>query len=104
VCGTSYEPEEFHKLMNIAVGQYLEEGGKFIDIMRARLSFILTNVHNFTYDVSNLMNSKEAFLKFCREKNIRLHLDGARVFNALGISLLVPISNKRPDGCWSKST
>lgn len=69
VCGTSYEPEEFHKLMNIAVGQYLEEGGKFIDIMRARLSFILTNVHNFTYDVSNLMNSKEAFLKFCREKN-----------------------------------
>lgn len=69
VCGTSYDPEEYHKLMNIAVGQYLEEGGKFIDIMRARLSFILTNVHNFTYDVSNLMNSKEAFLKFCREKN-----------------------------------
>jgi hypothetical protein len=68
VCGTAYEPEEFHKLMNISVGKYLEDGGKFIDIMQARLGFILTNVHNFTHDVSNLLNSKETFLKFCREK------------------------------------
>jgi hypothetical protein len=68
VCGTSYEPEEFHKLMNVSVGQYIENGGKFKDVMEARLGFILTNVHNFTYDVSNLMNSKEAFLKFCAEK------------------------------------
>ena len=69
VCGTDYSPEEYHKLMNISVGEYLEKGGKFIDIMRARLSFILTNVHNFTMDVSNLMNSKEEFLRFCRDKN-----------------------------------
>ena len=68
VCGTTYEPEEYHKLMNIAVGEYLEKGGKFIDIMRARLGFILTNVHNFTMDVSELMNSKENFLRFCRDK------------------------------------
>jgi hypothetical protein len=68
VCGTSYEPEEFHKLMNVSVGQYIENGGKFIDVMQARLGFILTNVHNFTHDVSNLMNSKEAFLKFCAAK------------------------------------
>jgi hypothetical protein len=68
VCGTSYEPEEYHKLMNIPVGEYLEKGGKFIDIMRARLGFILTNVHNFTMDVSELMNSKENFLRFCRDK------------------------------------
>jgi hypothetical protein len=37
--------------------------------MRARLAFILTNVHNFTLDVSTLMNSKEEFLRFCRDKN-----------------------------------
>ena len=54
--------------MNIAVGLYLEQGGKFIDVMRARLAFILTNVHNFTMDVSELMNSKENFLRFCRDK------------------------------------
>ncbi len=69
VCGTNYSPEEFHKLMNVSVGGYIENGGKFIDVMRARLGFILTNVHNFTYDVSNLMNSKEQFLKFCRDKS-----------------------------------
>lgn len=68
VCGTSYDPEQYHKLMNISVGEYLEKGGKFIDIMRARLGFILTNVHNFTLDVSNLMNDKEEFLRFCRDK------------------------------------
>ena len=68
VCGTEYTPEEYHKLMNIAVGLYLEQGGKFIDVMRARLAFILTNVHNFTMDVSELMNSKENFLRFCRDK------------------------------------
>ena len=68
VCDTDYTPEEYHKLMNISVGLYLEQGGKFIDVMRARLAFILTNVHNFTLDVSNLMNSKEEFLRFCRDK------------------------------------
>ena len=55
--------------MNISVGEYIEKGGNFKDIMEARLSFILTNVHNFTRDVSTLMNSKEEFLRFCREKN-----------------------------------
>lgn len=69
VCGTDYDPVEYHKLMNIAVGEYMEKGGKFIDIMRARLGFILTNVHNFTMDVSELMSSKENFLRFCRDKN-----------------------------------
>jgi hypothetical protein len=69
VCGTNYDPVEYHKLMNIAVGEYMAQGGKFIDIMRARLGFILTNVHNFTMDVSELMNSKENFLRFCRDKN-----------------------------------
>lgn len=69
VCGTGYTPEEFHKLMNIAVGEYIDKGGKFIDIMRARLGFILTNVHNFTYDVNQLLNNKEQFLRFCRDKN-----------------------------------
>ena len=68
VCGTSYDPVEYHKLMNSQVTAYLESGGKFIDIMRARLSFILTNVHNFTKDVSELTNSKEQFLKFARDK------------------------------------
>ena len=52
VCGTSYEPEEYHILMNHQLTSYLEKGGKFIDIMRARLAFILTNIHNFTRDVS----------------------------------------------------
>ncbi|NBP02521.1 MAG: hypothetical protein EBU90_20860 [Proteobacteria bacterium] len=69
VCGTEYTPEEYHKLMNKQVTAYLEEGGKFIDIMRARLSFILTNVHNFTKDVSELTQSKEQFLKFARDKD-----------------------------------
>jgi hypothetical protein len=69
VCGTQYEPEEYHKLMNISVGEYVDKGGKFIDIMRARLGFILTNVHNFTYDVTNLLNDKEKFLGFCKDKN-----------------------------------
>ena len=69
VCDTDYTPEQFHKLMNISVGEYIEKGGNFKDIMEARLSFILTNVHNFTRDVSILMNSKEEFLRFCREKN-----------------------------------
>lgn len=69
VCGTTYESDEFHKLMNTAVGTYVEKGGKFIDIMKARLSFILTNVHNFTKDVSELTKSKEQFLKFAREKD-----------------------------------
>jgi len=69
VCSTTYEPEEYHKLMNKQVTAYLEEGGKFIDIMRARLSFILTNVHNFTKDVSELTQSKEQFLKFAKEKD-----------------------------------
>lgn len=68
VAGTEYTPEEFHILMNVPVGKYVEDGGKFIDVMRARLAFILTNVHNFTYDVSNLMNSKEEFLRFCKDK------------------------------------
>ena len=54
--------------MNCPIGQYVEKGGKFIDIMRARLGFILTNVHNFTKDVEVLMNDKSAFLKFCRDK------------------------------------
>ena len=69
VCGTNYTPEEYHILMNKGVGVYLEGGGKFIDIMRARLAFILTNVHNFTKDVTELTQSKELFLKFCREKD-----------------------------------
>ena len=69
VCGTEYTAEQYHKLMNISVGEYLENGGKFVDVMRARLAFILTNVHNFTLDVSTLMNSKEEFLRFCRDKN-----------------------------------
>jgi len=69
VCGTEYTPEEYHKLMNIGVGAYVEKGGKFIDIMKARLLFILTNVHNFTKDVSELTRSKEAFLRFCKEKD-----------------------------------
>ena len=68
VCGTNYTPEEYHVLMNTGVGVYLERGGKFIDVMRARLAFILTNVHNFTRDVNALTESKELFLKFCREK------------------------------------
>ena len=68
VCGTDYSPKEFHELMNISVGSYVEKGGKFIDIMRCRLGFILTNVHNFTKDVSELMKDKDTFLKFCREK------------------------------------
>ena len=55
--------------MNKQVTAYLEEGGKFIDIMRARLSFILTNVHNFTKDVSELTQSKDQFLKFARNKD-----------------------------------
>ena len=54
--------------MNVSVGSYVEKGGKFIDIMRCRLGFILTNVHNFTKDVSELMKDKDTFLKFCREK------------------------------------
>jgi hypothetical protein len=69
VCGTNYTPEEYHVLMNTGVGVYLEKGGKFIDVMRARLCFILTNVHNFTKDVTELTQSKELFLKFCREKD-----------------------------------
>jgi hypothetical protein len=68
VCGTNYTPEEYHILMNRGVGVHLEAGGKFVDIMRARLAFILTNVHNFTHDVNALTESKELFLKFCREK------------------------------------
>ena len=68
VCGTTYEPEEYHKLMNYQVTAYLEKGGKFIDVMRARLAFILTNVHNFTKDVSELTQSKEQFLRFARDK------------------------------------
>ena len=55
--------------MNQPVSTYIENGGKFIDIMRARLAFILTNVHNFTKDVSELTQSKEQFLNFCREKD-----------------------------------
>ena len=69
VCGTDYTPEQYHKLMNTGVGKYLEEGGTFKDIMQARLGFILTNVHNFTKDVSELTKSKDQFLKFCREKD-----------------------------------
>lgn len=68
VCGTEYTPEEYHKLMNIAVGKYLENGGQFIDIMKARLCFILTNVHNFTLDVTTLLESKDDLLRFCRDK------------------------------------
>lgn len=68
VCGLDMDPHEFHKLMNIAVGDYVENGGKFIDIMRARLGFILTNVHNFTKDVETLMTKKDEFLRFCRDK------------------------------------
>lgn len=68
VCGLDLEPKEFHKLMNIAVGEYVEQGGKFKDIMQARLGFILTNVHNFTKDVEALMTNKESFLRFCRDK------------------------------------
>jgi tRNA-guanine family transglycosylase len=69
VCGTNYTPEEYHILMNRGVGVHLEAGGQFVDIMRARLAFILTNVHNFTKDVNALTESKELFLKFCREKD-----------------------------------
>jgi hypothetical protein len=69
VCDTSYEPEEYHKLMNYQVTAYLESGGKFIDIMKARLAFILTNVHNFIKDVSELAKSKEQLLKFARLKD-----------------------------------
>jgi len=69
VCGTTYTPHEYHRLMNTGVGVYIENGGKFIDIMRARLGFILTNVHNFTKDVSELTQSKEQFLKFCGVRN-----------------------------------
>ena len=69
VCGTSYEPEEYHILMNHQLTSYLEKGGKFIDIMRARLAFILTNIHNFTRDVMELTKSKEQFLKFAKEKD-----------------------------------
>lgn len=68
VCGLNMNPKEFHKLMNIAVGEYVQDGGKFINIMQARLGFILTNVHNFTKDVETLMQDKSAFLKFCRDK------------------------------------
>ena len=68
VCGTELTPQEFHKLMNISVGEYVENGGKFIDVMRARLAFILTNVHNFTKDVETLMTNKDEFLRFCRDK------------------------------------
>lgn len=68
VCGTDYSPKEFHKLMNVSVGEYVEKGGKFIDVMRARLGFILTNVHNFTKDVETLMTNKDEFLRFCRDK------------------------------------
>lgn len=68
VCGTDFTPSQFHELMNIPIGQYVENGGKFKDVMQARLCFILTNVHNFTKDVEVLMNDKSAFLKFCREK------------------------------------
>jgi len=69
VCGTEYTPEQFHILMNTGVTKYIEGGGTFHDIMKARLSFILTNVHNFTYDVAALLNSKEMFLKFCKIRN-----------------------------------
>jgi hypothetical protein len=69
VCGTKYTAEEYHVLMNVPVSAYIEKGGKFIDVMRARLAFILTNVHNFTLDVSELTQSKEQFLNFCREKD-----------------------------------
>jgi hypothetical protein len=69
VCNLNYEPEEYHKLMNHQVTSYLESGGNFIDIMKARLAFILTNVHNFTRDVIELTSSKEKFLKFAQEKN-----------------------------------
>jgi len=69
VCELNYTPEQFHKLMNTGVTKYIEEGGTFYDIMQARLAFILTNVHNFTYDVSALLNSKEMFLKFCKDRN-----------------------------------
>jgi len=69
VCGTSYTPEEYHVLMNVGVGAYMDSGGKFVDVMRARLAFILTNVHNFTKDVTELTQSKEQFLSFCRAKN-----------------------------------
>jgi len=68
VCETEFTAKEFHKLMNISVGQYIEDGGQFKDIMQARLGFILTNVHNFTRDVESLMTNKEAFLRFCRDK------------------------------------
>lgn len=69
VCGTDFDPHEFHVLMNTGVGAYTEKGGKFIDIMRARLGFILTNVHNFTLDVKELTSCKESFLRFCKEKD-----------------------------------
>jgi len=69
VCGLNYDPEQFHKLMNTQITSYVESGGDFIDIMRARLAFILTNVHNFTKDVMELTSSKDKFLKFAREKN-----------------------------------
>jgi hypothetical protein len=55
--------------MNVGVGAYMDSGGKFVDVMRARLAFILTNVHNFTKDVTELTQSKEQFLSFCRAKN-----------------------------------
>lgn len=69
VCGLNYEPEQYHKLMNSQITAFVESGGKFKDIMEARLAFILTNIHNFTRDVNELTSSKEKFLKFAKEKD-----------------------------------
>ena len=68
VCGLDFTPKQFHELMNVSVGDYVEKGGKFKDVMEARLAFILTNVHNFTKDVESLMTDKSEFLRFCRDK------------------------------------
>lgn len=68
VCNLDFTSKQFHELMNLPVGEYVEKGGKFKDIMEARLGFILTNVHNFTKDVETLKTNKDEFLRFCRDK------------------------------------
>ena len=70
VCELDYDPHELHKLLNTSISKFQEEGGDFIDIIRAKHAFILTNMHNFMKDVNSMMTDADAYYKFCRKAGL----------------------------------
>lgn len=67
VCGFDYDPHELHRLLNYPITKFVEDGGDFIDVIRAKHAFILTNMHNFMKDVNNMLNDESVYNKFCRK-------------------------------------